>query len=90
VIKKCSLRAPELLFERAVPDQTMLFCDTPAQSAVAAVLGGLGGGIAGLALGIDALSVVVLAGLLGGCLDLGAHLLRQDEQFRTAVSQVRS
>jgi hypothetical protein len=42
--------------------------ETPAQSAVAAVLGGLG----------------------GGCLDLGAHLLRQDEQFRAAVSWVRA
>lgn len=66
-----------------------MFCDTPAQSIVAALLAGLGGGALGLWLGGSAVSVVVFAGLLGGCADVGAHLLRGDEQFENAVAQLR-
>lgn len=66
-----------------------MVCDTPRQSAVAAVAGGLVGGAAGVAVGLDVLGVAVLAGLLGGLGDVGAHLLRGDAQFRAAVAQVR-
>jgi hypothetical protein len=66
-----------------------LFCDTPRQSAVAAVAGGLLGGPPRVALGLDAVGVAVLAGLLGGLTDLGAHVVRGDAQFRAALAQVR-
>lgn len=64
-------------------------CETPGQSVVAAITGGLGGGILGLWAGVAPLSAVVLAGVLGGCADLGAHLLRRDEQFQAAVASLR-
>jgi uncharacterized protein YcfJ len=65
------------------------FCGTPRQSAVAAVAGGLLGGAAGAALGLDVVGVAVLAGLLGGLTDLGVHVVRRDAQFRAAIEQVR-
>jgi uncharacterized protein YcfJ len=68
----------------------MLFCDTPVQSAVAAVVGGLLGGAVGAGLGFGTLGVVALAGLLAGVGDVVAHIIRRDEQFREAVSGVRS
>ncbi|MFP4174662.1 MAG: hypothetical protein ACLFSW_02645 [Halobacteriales archaeon] len=67
----------------------MLFCDTPGQSAVAAVAGGLIGGAVGATLGFGIVGVAVLAGVLGGAGDVAAHLIRRDEQFREAVSRVR-
>jgi hypothetical protein len=67
-----------------------MFCETPEQSAVAAVAGGLLGGAAGVALGLDVPGVALLAGLLGGLADLAAHVVRGDEQFRAAVERVRS
>jgi len=67
----------------------MLFCDTPVQSAVAAVLGGLLGAVVGVSLGFGVVGVAVLAGVLGGAGDVAAHLVRRDEQFREAVAQVR-
>jgi hypothetical protein len=33
---------------------------------------------------------VALAGVLGGAGDVVAHIIRRDEQFREAVSDVRS
>lgn len=65
------------------------FCDTPAQSAVAAVLGGLLGGVLALALGLDLLPALVLAGVLGGLADLFAHVVRGDDQFRAALAEIR-
>jgi alkyl hydroperoxide reductase subunit AhpF len=66
------------------------FCDTPWQSVAAAVGGGAAGGVAGLALALDPAGVVVLAGVLGGLTDLGAHVVRRDPQFVSAVRSVRS
>jgi len=65
------------------------FCETPSQSALAAIVAGLSGGLLGVALGLDLLAVAVLAGVLGGLADLGAHVVRGDDQFRTALAQVR-
>jgi len=65
------------------------FCDTPGQSALVGMAGGLLGGIAGIALGLDTVGVAVLAGVLGGGGDLGAHLLRRDEQFEAALAALR-
>ncbi|MCX2819678.1 MAG: putative oligopeptide transporter (OPT) family protein [Methanobacteriota archaeon] len=67
----------------------MLFCDTPVQSAVAAVIGGLVGGLTAVSLGLGTVGVAVLAGVLGGAGDMIAHLVRRDEQFEEAVSRVR-
>lgn len=66
-----------------------MFCDTPGQSVVAAVVGGIVGGALGAALGFGTIGVVLLAGALGGLGDLGAHMLRKDEQYCEAVEQVR-
>lgn len=65
------------------------YCETPWQSVAAAVAGGVVGGTTGVALGLDPTGVVVLAGLLGGGSDLGAHLVRRDPQFVAAVEAVR-
>ena len=65
------------------------YCDSPAQSAVAAVLGGLLGGTLALAFGLSLPTTLLLAGLLGGCGDLLAHVVRGDPQFRAAVTRVR-
>ena len=64
------------------------FCDTPGQSAIVGVLAGLVGGLAGLALGLETAGVVAVAAALAFAGDLGAHLLRGDDQFRAAVRQV--
>ena len=67
-----------------------MLCETPGQSAVAAVVGGLLGGAVGAGLGFGIVGVVALAGVLGGAGDVVAHIIRCDEQFREAVSDVRS
>jgi hypothetical protein len=67
----------------------MLFCDTPVQSAIAAVVGGLVGGLVGFSLGLGIVGVSVLAGVLGGAGDVVAHLLRRDEGFEEALEEVR-
>jgi hypothetical protein len=64
------------------------FCDTPGQSVAAALLGGVAGGLAGLALGLDAVGVAVLAGGLGGLGDLLVHVLRGDPQFLAATDRL--
>lgn len=66
-----------------------MFCDTPWQSVVASVVGGLIGGGLGVTLGFGVVGVAVLAGVLGGLGDFGAHVVRKDEQYRDAVAQVR-
>lgn len=66
------------------------YCDTPWQSVGAAVTGGLVGGGGGLALGLDPVVVVALAGALGGAADLGAHLVRRDAQFEATIREVRA
>lgn len=65
------------------------YCETPWQSVVAAVGGGLIGGLVALLFGLAFIETLVLAGLLGGLGDLGAHLLRRDPQFEAAVARVR-
>lgn len=65
------------------------FCDTPWQSVAAALTGGVVGGVGGLALGLDPTGVVVLAGVLGGLGDLGAHVVRRDPQFVAALREAR-
>ncbi len=62
------------------------FCDTPWQSVAAALVGGVAGGLGGLALGADPASVVGLAGTLDG---LAVHVVRRDPQFVAAVSALR-
>lgn len=57
---------------------------------VAAMGAGLLGGAVGLALGIDLLAVGAIAGLLAALGDIGAHVIRRDEQFRAALGQVRA
>jgi hypothetical protein len=64
------------------------FCDTPGQSAIVGVLAGLAGGLAGIALGLETAGVVAVAAALALAGDLGAHLLRGDDQFRAAVRRV--
>ena len=64
------------------------FCDTPGQSAIIGVLAGLAGGLAGLALGLETVGVVAVATVLALTVDVGAHLLRGDDQYRAAVRQV--
>ena len=64
------------------------FCDTPGQSAIVGVLAGLAGGLVGIALGLETAGVVAVAAALALAGDLGAHLLRGDDQFRAAVRQV--
>ena len=64
------------------------FCDTPGQSAIVGVLAGLAGGLVGIALGLEPAGVVAVAAALALAGDLGAHLLRGDDQFRAAVRQV--
>jgi outer membrane lipoprotein SlyB len=66
-----------------------MFCETPGQSAVAAVLGGLLGGVLGVTLGFGVVGVAALAGVLGGTGDVVVHLFRRDEQFQEAVCQIR-
>jgi hypothetical protein len=66
-----------------------MFCETPGQSAVAALAGGFLGGAVGVSLGFGVIGVAALGGVLGGAGDVAAHLIRRDEQFREAVSQVR-
>ncbi|MDY6780504.1 MAG: hypothetical protein SV760_08180 [Halobacteria archaeon] len=65
------------------------FCETPEQSAVAGVVGGLAGGGVGVALGFDPVGVALLSGFVGGFGDLGIHAVRRDEQFGEAVSRLR-
>ena len=65
------------------------YCETPWQSVGAAVAGGVGGGLAGVALGLDPPSVVALAGALGGLGDIGAHVVRRDPQFVAALREAR-
>ncbi len=67
----------------------MLFCDTPVQSALTAVGGGLIGGLVGSSLSFGVVGVAVLAGFAGGVGDVAAHLVRRDEQFLEAVAQLR-
>jgi len=66
-----------------------MFCDTPAQSVIASVLGGAVGGLLGVTLGFGVVGVAVLAGALGGLGDFGAHVIRKDKQYCDAVAQVR-
>jgi uncharacterized oligopeptide transporter (OPT) family protein len=66
-----------------------MLCNSPIQSAIAAVVGGLLGGAAGVTLGFGIVGVVLLAGILGGLGDVGVHVVRNDEQFREAVARVR-
>jgi len=68
---------------------TIPFCDCPGQSVVAAVGAGLVGGAAGVAFGLSITGVALLAGVLGGLGDVGFHLVRRDEQFRSALARVR-
>jgi hypothetical protein len=65
------------------------YCETPWQSVAAAVAGGVAGGVSGVALGLDPVGVVLLAGGLGGVSDLVAHVVRRDPQFVAAVETVR-
>jgi LytS/YehU family sensor histidine kinase len=64
------------------------FCDTPGQSAIVGVLAGLAGGLAGVSLGLETAGVVAVAAVLALTGDVGAHLLRGDDQFQAAVRQV--
>lgn len=54
------------------------------------MVGGLVGGLAGVTLGFGIVGVAVLAGALGGLGDIGVHVIRNDEQFREAVAEVRN
>lgn len=67
----------------------MLFCDTPLQSALAALGSGLVGGFVGLTAGFGLPETALLAGVLAGLADLAVHVVRGDAQFRAAVSRVR-
>lgn len=62
-------------------------CETPEQSLAAGVLGGLTAGLAGLALGLGPVGVVLVAVVIAATLDLGAHLVRRDPQFEAALQQ---
>ena len=66
-----------------------LYCETPGQSLLVALLAGLLGGVAGVAVGLGAAGVVALAAGLAVVGELAGHLLRGDDQFRRAVRQVR-
>ena len=66
-----------------------MFCDTPGQSVIASVVGGIIGGVLGVILGFGIVGVAALAGTLGGLGDVGVHVVRNDEQFREAVAQIR-
>lgn len=70
-------------------DRQLPFCDRPRQSVLSAVGGGVLGGGAGLALGVEPVLAVALAGGIGGALDVGAHLLVRDPQFEAALETVR-
>jgi hypothetical protein len=65
------------------------FCDTPEQSLVVSLLSGLAGGGVGLAAGLDAGGVAVLAGTLALVGEVGAHVVRGDQQWRDAVAALR-
>ena len=54
-----------------------------------ALLAGLLGGVAGVAVGLGAAGVVALAAGLAVVGELAGHLLRGDDQFWRAVRQVR-
>ncbi|WP_254830214.1 hypothetical protein [Haloglomus salinum] len=59
---------------------TLPFCDTPEQSAVIGVGSGLVGGGVGLAAGLDATGVVVLAGTLAFAGEMAGHAEAGDFQ----------
>jgi hypothetical protein len=64
-------------------------CDSPLQSALAAVAGGGTGGSVGLLAGLGTVETAVLAGLLAGLADLAVHVARGDaavEPLRAALS----
>jgi hypothetical protein len=65
------------------------FCDTPGQSVAVGLLSGLVGGGVGLAAGLDAVAVAALAGLLALGGEVGAHVVRGDEQWREAIAALR-
>lgn len=65
------------------------FCDTPEQSVVVGLLSGLAGGGLGLAAGLDAVAVAALAGTLALGGEVGAHVVRGDQQWRDAVATLR-
>ena len=56
---------------------------------IASVVGGILGGAVGITLGFGIVGVAVLAGVLGGLGDFGAHVVRKDEQYCEAIAQVR-
>ena len=58
----------------------MLFCDTPKQSVVVAIIAGVISGAAGVHTG-NIWIVLIVAGLLGIGLEIAAHEYRQDEQY---------
>ena len=64
------------------------YCESPRQSLLAALVGGLLGTVFAGLLGLGVPETLVLAGGLGGLGDLGAHFLRRDPQFEAALAQL--
>lgn len=54
------------------------FCDSPGQSLVVGLGAGFAGGLTGIALGLDAVGVVVLAGGLALLGEVAGHAIRGD------------
>lgn len=67
----------------------MLGCDTPGQSLIVMLASGVLAGGLGLSLGFGPLAVAALAGTFALVGELGAHVVRSDEQWRAAVASVR-
>lgn len=61
----------------------MTYCDSPAQSVVVGVGAGLFGGLAGVALSLDLLGVVLVASVLAVVGELLAHARRGDLPIRS-------
>lgn len=63
-------------------------CDKPLRSVLAAVGGGGLGGLAGVLGGLGAVETAVLAGLVAGAADVGAHVAAGDPAVAPLVDRL--